>query len=112
MRIVKNKILPPRGFKAINLFGVIFTRRCPTLISEQTKRHEVIHTAQMREMLFIPFYIWYVLEWLFRLIQYRNRMEAYRNISFEREAFANDRNENYLNERRRYSFFKYLKNGK
>jgi len=111
MKIIQNKILPPRGFAAINLFGVIFTRQEPHTLSARILRHEAIHTAQMREMLFIPFYIWYGFEWLFRLIQYRNRMEAYRNISFEREAFTNDRNENYLKERRFYSFFKYLRNG-
>ena len=107
MKVVRNHILPPRGFSAINLFGVIFTRN--EILSERTLRHEAIHTAQMRETLFIPFYLWYGLEWLFRLVQYRNRMQAYRNISFEREAFANDRNENYLNERRFFSFLKYLK---
>jgi len=110
MKIVKNNILPPRGFNAINLFGVIFTRS-ETPLSEKTRRHEAIHTAQMREMMFVFFYLWYVFEWLFRLIQYRNRMEAYHNISFEREAYANDNRMFYLEKRRRYSFFKYLRNG-
>lgn len=27
MKIVKNKIIPPRGFSYVNLFGVLFTRR-------------------------------------------------------------------------------------
>ena len=109
MKIVRNRILPPRGFNAIMLFGIVFTRE--EKLSKRTLQHEAIHIRQMWEMLVIPFYLWYVLEWLIRLVQYRDRMQAYRNISFEREAFANDRNENYLNERRFFSFLKYLRNG-
>ena len=40
------------------------------------------------------FYVLYVLEWLFKLIFYGK--EAYRNISFEREAYDNQLNGSYL----------------
>ena len=49
--------------------------------------HEKIHFRQQIEMLVIPFYIWYCLEFLLRWIQYKKKRLAYLNISFEREAY-------------------------
>lgn len=105
MKVIYNNIIPFPGFKAINLFGILFARTGSN-IDEETVNHESIHTAQMKEMLYIFFYIWYVLEWLIRLFMKGN---AYRNISFEREAYTNERNYNYLNNRKHYSWFKYLR---
>lgn len=70
--------------------------------------HEKIHIRQQLELLIFPFFIWYSLEYFIRLIQYKDRIVAYQNISFEKEAYANDKNLNYLNERKLYSFFNYL----
>mgnify|MGYP001161510973 CR=1 FL=1 len=108
MKVIENKYFPFPGFKAMNLFGVLFVRG-NSLIGEETLNHERIHSAQWRELLYIGFLLWYVLEWLVRLIQYRNFDKAYRNISFEREAYANDDNLTYLETRRRFAFVKYLK---
>lgn len=108
MKTKENKYLPPKGFAAINLFGVLFVRY-GTKLSEQTMQHESIHTKQMREMFYLFFYLWYGLEWLFRLAQHRNTMTAYYNISFEREAYANQNNSNYLNERKSWAWVRYLK---
>ena len=52
--------------------------------------HEKIHLRQQLELLLILFYIWYSLEFLWRLFQYQNSHTAYRNISFEREAYQNE----------------------
>ena len=87
MQVCKNKYIPFKGFSAINVFGVLFVRG-NARISERTIRHETIHTAQMKEMLYIFFYIWYGIEWIIRLLMKGN---AYRNISFEREAYANEK---------------------
>ena len=70
MKIIRNNIIPFKGFRAINLFGVLFVRGA-AFISEKTLNHERIHSRQMKEMLFVPFYVWYVIEWLIRLVQYR-----------------------------------------
>lgn len=83
MRIVRNKLIPFKGFRAVNLFGILFVRG-DTRVSERTLNHERIHTAQMREMLYLPFYLWYVLEWIVRLFM---AGDAYCNICFEREAY-------------------------
>lgn len=71
--------------------------------------HEAIHTAQMKELLYIFFYLIYGVEWMVRLVQYRNSKEAYYNISFEREAYVNDDNLNYLKTRKGFAFKHYLK---
>lgn len=94
---------------AINLFGVVFARNEHQPISQRTQWHEAIHTNQMQELLFVGFYLWYGIEWFIRLIQFRNMHEAYRNISFEREAYSNDTNNGYLINRKHYAFIKHLK---
>ena len=104
MKVVYNNIIPFPGFKAINLFGILFART-GSKINSITINHESIHTAQMKEMLYIFFYIWYVLEWVIRLFMKGN---AYRNISFEREAYGNENNLKYLDERDNFSWCKYI----
>ncbi|MBD5271752.1 MAG: hypothetical protein HDS42_00530 [Bacteroides sp.] len=106
MKIIRNRILPfGKKYYAINLFGILFAKGpCGAI----TINHERIHTAQMKELLFIPFYIFYILEWFIRLLQYRNSFTAYRNISFEREAYANESNPDYLSKRKLYSFLRYI----
>ena len=111
MKIIYNYIIPFKGFKAINLFGILFARKGCWLSSREL-RHESIHTAQMREMLYLFFYIWYVLEWLVRLFQYRDSHTAYRNISFEREAYHMQYRTDYLNNRKHYAWSNYLKGGR
>ena len=103
--VIRNKVIPFPGYKAINLFGILFVRGNPR-IDERTIRHEAIHTAQMKEMLYIFFYLWYVVEWLIRLFMKGN---AYRNISFEREAYDNEKNLNYLDSRKLFAWIKYIK---
>ena len=104
MKIIRQSILPPKGFLAINLFGLLFCKK-DAKINDVIVNHESIHTAQMKEMLYIPFYLWYVTEWLVKLLFKGN---AYRNISFEREAYDNQYNLNYLKERKHYSWIKRL----
>lgn len=70
--------------------------------------HEKIHLRQQLEMLVLPFYVWYVFEWIFLLIKFKNADKAYRNISFEREAYENESNLNYLSNRRFWRFLNYL----
>lgn len=105
MKIIKSR-LAPKGF-CINIFGTVWSRET-SWIDRKVVNHERIHTAQMRELLFVPFYILYVLEWFARLVQYRNRDKAYRNISFEREAYGNADKFSYLAERKPYAWLRYI----
>ena len=104
MKIVRTKYIPVRGFSAINLLGVLFVHP-GVYLSQELINHERIHTAQLLEMGIIGFYVWYLVEWLVRLLQ---RGNAYRKISFEREAYENQRDLNYLKERRHYAWRHYL----
>ncbi|WP_298478197.1 hypothetical protein [uncultured Maribacter sp.] len=70
--------------------------------------HEKIHLKQQQELLILPFYIWYITEWLLRSLFYLDSYKAYQNISFEREAYYNENNLDYLNQRKFFSFIKYL----
>lgn len=88
----------------MNLFGILFART-GKYISPQTLNHEEIHTKQMKEMLYIPFYIWYLIEWIVRLFLPGN---AYRNISFEQEAYDNDKNFSYLEMREKFAWLNYF----
>ena len=64
---------------------------------------------KQKEMLILPFLIWYSIEWLCRLAQYCNSNKAYRNISFEREAYANEKDLAYLGSRKPYAWTEYLR---
>lgn len=108
MRIIGNKRIPLRGFQAINLFGFVFARRECLPLSAVSINHEKIHTRQMQELAFLPFYVLYILEWLFRSIRLKNFRQAYYAISFEREAYANQGDLAYLKRRRWWAFVKYL----
>jgi hypothetical protein len=44
MKIIRNNIIPFKGFKAINLFGILFVRGNAEL-SDEVINHESIHTA-------------------------------------------------------------------
>lgn len=105
MKIIKNSIIPFKGFKAINLFGFVFVRKDEFFDYDFDANHERIHTAQMKEMLYVFFYLWYLVEWIIRLFKKGN---AYKNISFEKEAYDNENNLSYLNNRKHFNWIKYL----
>lgn len=74
--------------------------------SKRIINHESIHIKQQEELLVIPFYVLYILEWLVKSIIYRSFNKAYYNISFEREAYSNQRKWTYLKKRKNYAWFK------
>lgn len=70
--------------------------------------HEKIHLKQQQELLIIFFYILYISEWLIRTLFYLDSYKAYQNISFEREAYNNEKNLNYPNNRKTFGFLRYF----
>lgn len=91
----------------LNLFGTLWARDL-SWIDKYVINHERIHNAQQRELLYLPFYILYLLEWLIRLIQHRNSHKAYRAISFEKEAYTHGHDLTYLQTRAPYTWLKHL----
>ena len=82
-----------RKFLAICLFGFIFTVRP---LSKTELNHELIHVVQQKELLYLPFFLWYFLEWLV--------MEAYRHIRFEEEAYRHQDDLDYLKHRKLFAY--------
>lgn len=91
-----------RRYWTLNFFGILLSK-APREVSRRTINHEKIHSAQMRELLWLPFYLIYGIEWLWRFIVAGNAAKAYRSVSFEREAYDNDHNFDYLSRRRHFS---------
>lgn len=105
MKVIYNKVIPFKGFKCINLFGMLFVREGCTMRAEDYN-HEAIHTAQMKELLYVPFYLLYVLEWLWHLARLRDTKAAYRAVSFEREAYDHQSDADYLKTRKKFNQYK------
>ena len=61
---------------------------------------------KLKEMLYIFFYLWYLVEWLVKLFRYGRN--AYENISFEREAYTYQYDYSYLEKRKKYHWIKRL----
>lgn len=105
MIVIKNNIIPFGSYKAINICGIVFTK---SELNDRTRNHEAIHTKQMLEMLIIGFYIWYIIEYIIVRFFHKKQSDAYKDISLEEEARANQYNYNYLKERKHYSWWKYI----
>ena len=109
MFVIVAKYLVPKGFLGITLFPFIFLKEERHVSDVVMIQHEKIHIQQQMELLIVPFFIWYGIEFLIRILQYKNKYLAYRNISFEREAYANESHNDFLQKRRFWNFLKYLK---
>lgn len=116
MKIIHNRYIPFKGFDAVNLFGVLFARKGfsadPFILN-----HEKIHTAQMKELLYIGFYMVYVFEFFFRMLQclFQDNSKhkgislwnrAYRLISFEKESYGHEKDLEYLRKRKQYAMWR------
>lgn len=100
--IIKIKKHPFGGnYLAINLFGFIFTLRD---LDPVELNHELIHSAQQRELLYLPFFIWYGIEWLVLYFKYHDWLKAYYHIRFEQEAYAHQYELKYLKQRKQFIY--------
>lgn len=88
--IIYNKLIPFKGYKAITIWPFIFIRKDCSFNSTDFN-HERIHLRQQLELLVIPFYIIYFIEWIFK---------GYKNISFEKEAYTYEEDLGYLKRRK------------
>ena len=83
--LIHTRRFPARGYHAITLFPFVFYNGKP--LSEREVRHETVHLWQQAVLLVAPFYLLYVLFWLWGLLRYRNQGRAYRAIPFEQSAY-------------------------
>lgn len=106
MRIVSQTLLDiltlrNRSVAAMALWPFIIFADQKSCNNPVVVNHEKIHHRQQLELLIIPFYIWYFLEYWFAM--FRNgfkHQQAYMGVSFEREAFAQERDLGYLKHRK------------
>ena len=105
-----NPLLPVKGYQYMNICGILFTRNESAIdrMTDSTVRHEVTHTKQIIEMGIILYYLWYVIEWLIRLLIMADSHKAYRAISFEKESRAAGADPNYNRKVFQYRWINYL----
>ncbi len=108
MFLIVAKYLIPKGYNGLTVFPFVFVKYKADRENLIFINHEKIHLRQQLELLILPFFIWYLVEYIFRLFQYKNANHAYRNICFEREAYTNESDLNYLKNRSFFYFFSYL----
>ncbi|MEJ7780706.1 MAG: hypothetical protein WKF68_14075 [Daejeonella sp.] len=104
--VVHLSFLPAAGMA---IFPFVLIKYRELKADRQIINHELIHLRQQIELLIIPFFILYLINYLVNLIKYRHHDRAYRNIIFEREAYENDANYSYLKNRRFASWIRYLR---
>lgn len=100
-------IIIPRHVRAIVLWPFIIIKRTEDREDQVLMNHERIHMRQQLELLIVPFYFLYVAMFLIGLLRGLSRYEAYMAIAFEREAYAHEQDESYLQSRKLWSWWKY-----
>jgi hypothetical protein len=115
MKIHYDSPLVPSGFSGITLwpFGIHialtekkYIERYSKEELEKTINHESIHIFQQKWLLGIFFYLLYVLIWIVWLFRYGR--DAYRNLPFEKEAYENASNLEYLETCKPFSWINYF----
>lgn len=125
MKVIYNKFIPFKGFYAITIIKWIFVREeykylDGLSIYNKMINHESIHEQQILD--FTPkafpnwlryiigsicFYLLYELEWLFKLIPCLiKKKNAYRSLCAEQEAYNNEMDFKYIENRSKLSWLK------
>lgn len=107
MFLIVAKYLIPKGYHGLTVFPFVILRAAVDKENAVLVNHERIHLRQQMELLVLPFFVWYLLDFLVKWMRYGNWNEAYRNIVFEREAYANEKDLDYLQSRPFWKFLKY-----
>jgi hypothetical protein len=102
-------VVPFMNINGMALFPFILVQSERLKHDKAVIDHERIHIRQQAELLILPFYLLYLLNYLVNLIVYRNHDKAYMNIVFEREAYANEVDPAYLQQRKLYNWCGYWK---
>ncbi|PWA04440.1 hypothetical protein [Flavobacterium psychrotolerans] len=108
MILIVSKYLTPNGFRGITLFPFVVIRNHFDADNPVLINHEKIHLRQQLELLILPFFILYTLDYLIQLLRFKDKNKAYRNVFFEREAYSNERNRGYLKTRSFWAWRKYF----
>ncbi len=102
-------VVPKLRVAAMAIYPFILIQKVSYKNEAVLVNHEKIHHRQQLELLVVPFYLFYLLHYLYNLLKYRKHQLAYLNIVFEKEAYAQQQNLTYLNTRRIFSWIKYFR---
>jgi len=91
------------------IFPFIILKNKALKLDKVIINHERIHFRQQLELLIIPFYFLYLLNYLINLIRYKNHYLAYFNILFEKEAYCFDDDLSYLTHRKAFAWIRFVK---
>ena len=108
MFLIISKYLIPKKYRGLTFFPFVIIRNKFDKTDLVLINHEKIHLRQQLELLVLPFYTWYFLDFLIKLFRYKDSNKAYRNIIFEKEAYANENDPNYLKKRSFWGFLRYV----
>jgi len=97
-----------KSFCAVTIYPFVILRNHQSKNDFVLLNHEFIHLKQQKELLWLFFFLWYGLEFLIKLLYYRDTYLAYRNISFEREAYQYEFDLDYLKQRKVFSFLRFI----
>ncbi len=103
--IIYSKLIPYDG---MTIFPFIILKERGLEKNEVLMNHEKIHIKQQLEMLIIPFYILYGLDYVRKYFKYKNHFDAYFNIVFEKEAYQNEQDLTYLKNRKFWGWRKFF----
>lgn len=110
--IFENSVIPKLvGYVApIEPFAVSFGPWvfCKEKFPEKTLRHETIHYHQQLELFFVLHWVMYLAFHVKGLIKEENGEKAYRQNPFELEAYDNDDDPSYLENRELFAWRRYL----
>ncbi len=100
-------VFPNLHPNAMAVYPFIFLKRSIQKTDQVLINHEKIHLKQQVELLIFPFYFFYLFNYLINLLKYKNHYLAYANISFEKEAYRNEKDLNYLSKRKWYNWINF-----
>lgn len=101
-------VIPVLPANAMALFPFILFKDAKKKEDLTLINHEKIHFYQQLELLILPFYLLYFLNYCINVFFYKKHSKAYFNICFEKEAYANDHNHDYISNRKLYSWLNYI----
>lgn len=86
IKIIFNRILPFKPYAAMALGNIIFVRR-NIKVTPRLMAHELVHVDQYKRLGMLRF----LLTWIFEYVT-----KGYWNISLEKEAYAKEKDQEYL----------------
>jgi hypothetical protein len=107
--IEQSRAMQTVGFMGLTIWPCIFlagNARTAKNNATVVLQHEQIHLEQQKECLVLPFYLLYGVELLLRQV-YLKQKSPYRSLSFEREAYDNERRSTYLAKRKPFAWRAY-----